>query len=285
MLKNWKENAARYLFFACALMSVAALCIITFFIFARGIPGIVEIGPVNFIFGMKWEPQQALYGIFPMIVSSVIITGCAFLIGSTIGRWAAVYLALFCHKAVYRIVKPMVELLAGIPSVIYGFFGVVVIVPLIRDNLGGPGKSMLASIIILSIMVLPTIINLSEAALRAVPSAYYEGAIALGTNHTEAVFQVVVPAARSGIQASYILGIGRALGETMAVILVAGNNPNLNLNFLKPVRTLTTGIAMEMGYATGLHQAALFGIGVVLFVLIFALNILLNFVNKKGAKK
>lgn len=276
MNKQLRETAARALFFACAFASVAAVGIITFFIFLRGVPAIMEIGPGNFLFGMKWEPGQGLYGIFPMIVSSVLVTACAFLIGSTVGRWSAVFLSMYCPRRAYAVIKPMVEMLAGIPSVIYGLFGVVVVVPLIRNHLGGPGKSMLAAIAILSVMILPTVINLSENAIRAVPRSYYEGAVALGVTHNEAVFDVVVPAARSGIRASYILGIGRVLGETMAVILVAGNNPNLHLRPLEPVRTLTTGIALEMGYATGLHQSALFGIGVVLFVMIFLLNIALN---------
>ncbi len=278
------EAIAKYGFFICALTSVAALVVITLFIFMRGIPGIAEIGLGNFLFGLKWDPRQGLYGIFPMIVSSFLITAMSFVVGSLVGRWTAIYLAEFCPGWLYRILKPMVELLAGIPSVIYGFFGLVVIVPFIRENFGGPGKSMLACVVILSIMILPTVINLSEASIRAVPRSYYEGAVALGTTHTEAVFRVVVPAAKSGINASYILGIGRALGETMAVLLVAGNNPKLTVDLLSPVRTLTTGIALEMSYASGLHQSALFGIGAVLFVLIFALNLFLAAVIKKEAK-
>ena len=221
------------------------------------------------------------FGIFSFIVTSVAATFLAFIVGSSIGKWCAIYLAMFCPQKIYKILKTMAELLGGIPSVLYGFFGIVVIVPFIREYIGGPGNSLLAAVVILSMMILPTIINLSEAAIRAVPSVYYEGALALGCTKTEAVFEVVVPAAKSGIRASFILGIGRAVGETMAVIMVAGNAPHMPSGILSPVRTLTTGIALEMSYATGLHQNALFGIGVVLFVTVVLLNIAMNFLNRK----
>lgn len=254
------------------------------FIFGKGIPAIAQIGFTDFLFGVKWNPSKGYYGILPMIMGSIGVTALSFLVGSFIGKWCAIFLAYYCKGKVYKILKSMVELLAGIPSVIYGFFGVITIVPFIRDNFGGPGKSMLAAVVILSIMILPTIINISETSIKAVPQNYYEGAVALGATHNEAVFNVVVPAAKSGIYTSYILGIGRAFGETMAIILVSGNSPNIPSDILNPVRTLTAGIATEMGYATGLHQSALFGIGVVLFIFIFILNIILNSFIKKENK-
>ena len=276
------ELTAKLLFLACAAASIIAVFTIAGYIFAKGVPAIGEIGVKEFLFGMRWEPEVLEFGIFPMILTTIVVSLIAFFFGSFLGKWAAVYLALFCKRRIYRILKPAVELLAGIPSVVYGFFGAVVIVPLIRDTFGGPGKSLLAAVLILTIMILPTIINLSETAIRAVPASNYENALALGLRPTEAAFGTVVPAARSGIRASYVLGIGRAVGETMAVILISGNNPQLPFGLLRPVRTLTTGIALEMGYASGLHQAALFGIGVVLFVMILVLNVLLGIVSRRS---
>lgn len=282
MKKSPVETIARLVFLLCALSSIAALLVIALYILRGGVPAIAEIGVGEFLLGMKWQPKNNIYGILPMIVSSVIASACAFVLASVIGKWAAVCLACFCPPKLHRFLKSAVELMAGIPSVIYGFFGAMVIVPIIRENLGGPGKSMLAAIAILTIMVLPTVVNLSEAALRQVPKTYYEGALALGAMPTEAVLRTVVPAASSGIRTSYILGLGRALGETMAVILVAGNSVQMFSGFLNPTRTLTTGIALEMGYASGLHQGALLGIGVVLFILIFALNLTIGIVAKRG---
>ncbi len=218
-----------------------------------------------------------------MITASVAVTLAAFVLSSFIGLRSAIFLSFYCPKWAYSSLKTMVELLAGIPSVIYGFFGMIVIVPIIRSNFDVPGQSILAAIIVLTIMILPTIISISEASINAVPRDYYEGAVALGATHTEAVFNVVVGAAGSGIRAAYILGIGRAIGETMAIILVAGNAAVFPNSLLSPVRTLTAGIAIEMGYANGLHQAALFGIGAVLFVFIVALNILLGFMTRRRA--
>jgi phosphate transport system permease protein len=281
MEKNLKEEIAKYTFLMCALTSILCFITITVFIFSNGISAISQIGFFNFIFGNIWSPREKLFGIFPMIVTSILVTMLSFFFSCFIGKWAAIFLAYFCPKKFYGILKSVVELLAGIPSVIYGFFGVIVIVPLVRETFGGAGKSMLSAIIILTIMVLPTIINISESAIQSVPRNYYEGAISLGTTHSEAVFKIVVPAAKSGIVASYILGVGRALGETMAVILVAGNSPTIPKGLLKPVRTLTSGVAMEINYATGLHQQALFGIGVVLFIFILILNISLNLIAKR----
>lgn len=306
MQSRWKtEFVTKILFLICALTSVLSLLIIIFFIFSRGVPAIIEVGLHNFLFGKLWRPTSLDFGILSFIVASFITTTIAFIVGSRIGKWCAIYLAMFCPKHIYRPLKTMVELLGGIPSVLYGFFGVVVIVPFIRNTFGGPGNSLLAATIVLSIMILPTVINISEAAIRAVPSVYYEGALALGCTKTEAVFEVVVPSAKSGINAAYILGIGRAVGETMAVIMVAGNAPfipqglsqifssftgtpmavgytqALGQTMISPVRTLTAGIAMEMGYSTGLHQNVLFGIGVVLFTTIILLNITLTIINRK----
>lgn len=277
------EFIAKLLFLVCALSSVFSLFLIIFFIFLRGVPAILEVGILTFLFGTEWRPRSEQFGILSFIVTSFITTGIAFLIGSRIGKWCAIYLAMFCPKPLYKPLKTIVELLSGIPSVVYGFFGIMVIVPFIRDNIGGPGKSMLTIIIILSMMILPTIINLAETAIKSVPQPYYEGALALGCTKTEAVFDVVVPSAKSGINAAYILGIGRAVGETMAVIMVAGNNPNMPTSLLSPARTLTTGIALEMSYATGIHQSILFGIGVVLFLVVITLNIILTIVNRKEA--
>jgi len=280
-VKKKSEALAKLLFFMCALTAVFALFLIVFFIFSRGVPAIFTVGVSHFLFGTTWRPLQGEFGIFSFIVTTVIVTFFAFVIGSQIGKWCAIYLSMFCPKKYYRPLKTMVELLGGIPSVLYGFFGIMVIVPFIRNYIGGHGNSILAAIIILSMMILPTIINLSEAAIRSVPDVYFEGALALGLTKSEAVFDVVVPSARSGINAAYILGVGRAIGETMAVIMVAGNAPFMPTGILSPARTLTTGIALEMSYATGLHQDILFGIGVVLFLSVVSLNVALTVVNSK----
>jgi len=266
------ESIALCAFFTCAAVAVASLALIIVYIFSNGLPAMAEIGVFSFLFGNTWNPSNELYGIRNMILATAAVTFFSFVIGSRVGKWSAIFLSYYCPKKLYGVFKTIVELLAGIPSVIYGFFGVMVIVPFIREYFGGPGKSMLAAIIVLSIMILPTIINLSETALRAVPSFYYEGALALGSTKNEAVFDIVAPAAKSGISSAYVLGIGRAVGETMAVMLVAGNNPGLPDSLIKPVRTMTAGIAIEMNYATGLHQQALFAIGAVLFITIIGLN-------------
>ena len=281
--RNYIETVTKLLFLTCALTSVLALFIIIFFIFSRGLPAILEIGIIDFLMGTSWAPSRGEFGIFNFIAASAVTTFLAFIFGSRIGKWCAIYLVFFCHPKLYRPFKTVVELLGGIPSVLFGFFGVAVIVPFIRNNIGGHGNSLLAAVIVLSFMILPTIINLTEAAIRSVPSVYYEGAMALGCTKTEAVFEVVVPSAKSGINAAYILGVGRAVGETMAVIMVAGNVSNFPSGFLTTVRTLTTSIALEMGYAQGLHRNALFGVGVVLFVIIIALNLTLTILNRNTA--
>ncbi|MGI6161029.1 MAG: phosphate ABC transporter permease subunit PstC [Christensenellales bacterium] len=281
-LKDIKENSMKYIFLVSSLFAVAAIAIICFYIFYRGVPIIISEGPGNFIFGEKWSPRSETFGILSMVTGSLYATLGAIILGVPVGIFTAVFLAEFCPPWLYKIVKPAVQLLAGIPSVLYGFFGLVVIVPFIRNNFGGAGNSLLAAIIILAIMVLPTIISISETSLRAVPRAYYEGGLALGEEHTGAVFRLTLPAARSGVITAVILGIGRAIGETMAVILVAGNTTLIPQALTDSIRTMTAGIAMEMSYAAGLHQEALFGIGVILFLFIILLNVLLNIVKRKA---
>jgi len=282
---KYKEQIMKVVFFIAALVSIAAVALICIFLFANGVPAMAKIGIFNFIGGSTWTPsnEPAEYGIFPMILGSIYVTSGALVVGVPIGLLTAVYLAKFCPKHIYKVLKPAVELLAGIPSVVYGFFGLVVLVPFIRDNIGGNGTgSILTASILLGIMILPTIITVSESAIRAVPDSYYEGSLGLGATHERTVFRVILPAAKSGILAGIVLGIGRAIGETMAVILVAGNQAIIPDSVLSGVRTLTTNIVMEMGYASGLHREALIATGVVLFVLILLINALLSVVKRRS---
>ncbi len=281
---KYKENFMHVVFLAAACVSILAVALICIFLFGSGIPAIAQIGPLKFLFGTTWKPNNNLYGIFPMIVGSIYVTAGAIITGVPIGFLTAVFLAKFCPKGIYRFFKPMIDLLAGIPSVVYGFFGMVVIVPFVRNTFGGKGSSMLAASLLLGMMILPTIISVSEAAIRAVPESYYEGSLALGATHERSVFAAMLPAARSGIMAGVILGIGRAIGETMAVIMVAGNQPRLTNNILKGVRTLTANIVLEMGYATDLHREALIATGVVLFVFILIINLLFSIVKARGER-
>ena len=274
-------------FFVCALTSIAAVVLICLFLFANGIPAMKEIGLLNFLTGAKWKPGNDIYGILPMILGSIYITAGAVVIGVPVGLLTAIFMAFYCPKKLYGLLKPCTELLAGIPSIVYGFFGMVVIVPCIRTvaALFGAdisGSSILAASVLLGIMILPTVIGVSEAALRAVPSAYYEGAVAMGARHERAIFTVMLPAAKSGVLAGVVLGIGRAIGETMAVIMVAGNQPRLTGNMLKGIRTMTANIVIEMGYAADLHREALIATGVVLFVFILLINLCFSLV--KGGK-
>lgn len=280
---KFKENAMRAVFALTACVSIAAVALICVFLFASGIPTMKTVGLGNFLFGMTWAPSQGLYGIFPMIVASIIVTAGAILFGVPLGLLCAVFLARFCPKRLYRVLKPAAELLAGIPSIVYGFFGLVVIVPLMQSLFGGSGKGILTASIMLGIMILPTIINVSESALRAVPDSYYEGSLALGATHERSVFSAVLPAARSGILAGVILGVGRAIGETMAVAMVAGNQPILPESLLSGVRTLTANIVQEMGYATDLHREVLIACGVVLFVFILIINLCFSALNRREA--
>ena len=273
-------------FFVCALASIAAVVLICLFLFANGIPAMKEIGLLNFLTGAKWKPGNDIYGILPMILGSIYITAGAVVIGVPVGLLTAIFMAFYCPKKLYGLLKPCTELLAGIPSIVYGFFGMVVIVPCIRTvaALFGAdisGSSTLAASVLLGIMILPTVIGVSEAALRAVPSAYYEGAVAMGARHERAIFTVILPAAKSGVLAGVVLGIGRAIGETMAVIMVAGNQPRLTGNMLKGIRTMTANIVIEMGYATGLHREALIATGVVLFVFILIINLTFSILKRR----
>jgi phosphate transport system permease protein len=255
-----------------AFSAVAMLALIALFIFHEGVPLVAKIGVWKFIASSRWAPTQGHFGILPMIVGSIEVTVLAIVIGAVMGLACSVFLAEFAPRWSVRILKPMIELLAGIPSVVFGFIGVVVLVPWIRTTFGGPGFSVLASAIILGIMILPTVIAISLDALQTVPPMYKEGSLALGATRWQTVYRVQLPAARSGIIAGLILGMGRAVGETMAVIMVAGNALTLPTSPLQPVRTLTSNIALEMGYASGDHQAALFATGMVLFVIIAILN-------------
>ena len=277
-MKNLRETLMHIVFFVCALTSIAAVVLICLFLFANGIPAMKEIGLLNFLTGAKWKPGNDIYGILPMILGSIYITAGAVAIGVPVGLLTAIFMAFYCPKKLYGLLKPCTELLAGIPSIVYGFFGMVVIVPCIRTvayvfHVDISGSSILAASVLLGIMILPTVIGVSEAALRAVPSAYYEGAVAMGARHERAIFTVMLPAAKSGVLAGIVLGIGRAIGETMAVIMVAGNQPRLTGNMLKGIRTMTANIVIEMGYATGLHREALIATGVVLFVFILIINL------------
>ncbi|MCT4593368.1 MAG: phosphate ABC transporter permease subunit PstC [Anaeromicrobium sp.] len=267
-----------------AIVSILWIFIISGYIFVEGLPAIYEIGMKSFFLGGEWMPSADVYGIFPMIIGSILVTLLAILIGVPIGVCTAIYVGEVGNKKYARIVENIVELLSAIPSVVYGFFGLMVIVPLINDTLGGPGggNSLLAGGIVLGIMILPTITRISESSIKAVPMAYKEGSLALGASYMETVFKVILPAAKSGILTSVILGIGRAVGETMAIILVAGNTPIIPKSIVAPVRTLTANIAIEMGYAFGLHQEALFATGAVLFMFIMLLNCLITFTVYRG---
>ena len=271
-------------FFIAACASIFAVALICFFLFRNGLSGMLKIGVTDFLFGTKWQPKNDVFGILPMIIGSIYVTAGAIIVGVPIGILCAIYMAKFCPRPVYRIIKPVVNLMAGIPSIVYGFFGLVVFVPVMQQIFGTSGKGLLTASILLGIMILPTIISVSESAIRAVPDAYYEGALALGATKEKSVFFTVVPAAKSGILAGVVLGIGRAIGETMAVIMIAGNQPKIPDGLLSGVRTMTANIVLEMGYATGLHREALIATAVVLFVFILLINLLVSVLkNKKGA--
>lgn len=272
-------------FLAAACISILAVALICIFLFSNGIPGIAKIGAGDFLLGTKWKPGNDIYGIFPMILGSLYVTAGAIVIGVPTGIFTAVFMARFCPEKLHKLLKPAVDLLAGIPSVVYGFFGLMVIVPLIRKFFGGTGTSMLAACIVLGIMILPTIISVSESALRAVPDSYYEGSLALGASHERSVFFTIVPAAKSGILAGVILGIGRAIGETMAVIMVAGNQPVIPKSLTKGLRTMTANIVLEMGYAADLHREALIATAVVLFVFILIINLAFSIIKRKTNKE
>ena len=286
LLAAIREKGMALVFLLAALVSILCVGLICIFLFANGIPAIREIGVPEFLLGRTWKPGNDIYGIFPMIVGSVYVTGGALLLGVPIALLTAVYLAYFCPDGLYRLLKPAVELLAGIPSVVYGFFGIVVLVPFVRtisEPLDGKGNSIATASILLAIMILPTIIGVVEPALRSVPRSYYEGALALGATHERSVYTAVVPAAGSGILAGIVLGVGRAMGETMAVIMVAGNQARMPKGIFQGIRTLTGNIVIEMGYAAGLHREALIATGVVLFAFILIINLAFSALKRRDA--
>ena len=281
-----KEGIAKALFVAAAGISVLAVALICVFLFANGVPALAQIGLPEFLFGTTWRPANDIYGIFPMIVGSIYVTASAMVVGVPTGLLCAIFLSRFASGKIAAVLKPGVELLAGIPSVVYGFFGLVILVPFVRantpDNVTGNGLSLLAASVLLGIMILPTIITVAQSALDAVPKKYYEGSLALGADHERSVFRVIVPAATSGIMASIVLGVGRAIGETMAVIMVAGNQALIPESIFSGVRTMTANIVLEMGYAADLHRGALVATGVVLFVFILLITMLFNVIKKRG---
>lgn len=283
-MSNIKEKLMKIVFLLCACISIIAVIIICLFIFANGVPAVKEIGFFDFIFGTHWKPSSGEFGIFPMIVASVYVTAGAIIIGVPIGLLTAVFLAKYCPKKMYKVIKPLINLLASIPSIVYGFFCLVVVVPIIQELTNTSGKGILTASILLGIMILPTIINTSESSIRAVPDMYYEGALALGATKERSIFKTVIPAAKSGIMSGIILGIGRAIGETMAVVMIAGNTPIMPKGITSSVRTLTSNIVMEMAYSSGLHQKALIATAMVLFVLILIINICFSIIVRKKEK-
>ena len=268
--------------FVAPCTSVLAVALICIFLFANGIPAIAKIGIPDFLLGQKWKPSNNLYGILPFILGSIYVTAGSIVIGVPLALLLSVFLAFYCPKRLYPVLKTMVNLMAGIPSVVYGFFGLVMIVPLMRQITGKDGSTMLTASILLGIMILPTVTGVTESALRSVPMSYYEGALALGATHERSVFCTIFPAAKSGIMAGVVLGIGRSIGETMAVIMVAGNQTWMPQGLLKGVRTMTTNIVMEMGYAADLHREALIATGVVLFVFILIINLCASALKRKA---
>ena len=277
-LNRFREKAMQGVFFLTAVTSIAAVVIICIFLFCNGVPAMAEIGFFDFVGGQKWAPTNvpASYGIFDMIIASIYVTAGAIIIGVPIGILTAVFLARFCPAPLYKVLKPATELLAGIPSIVYGFFGLTVVVPFIRDNFGGDGSSWLAASIVLGVMILPTIIGVSESAIKAVPESYYEGALALGATKERSVFKTILPASKSGVLAGVVLGIGRAVGETMVQI------PH---SVTDGLRTLTANIVLEMGYSTGLHRQALIATGVVLFVFVLLITLSMQAIKSRSEKR
>ena len=286
MKRDVRETVMKYVFLISALISVLSIILIFYFIFSGGLPFILRQGVWEFLTGTNWRPtaSQPEFGILPMIVGSLIVTGGAILIGVPIGVLTAVYMVFYCPERYYRYAKSAINLMAAIPSIVYGFFALQIFVPFFR-LMGRSGMNMVTASLLLGIMILPTIIGLSESAIRNVPKSYYQGAIGLGTTHERAILTVVVPAAKNGILSAIILGIGRAIGETMAVILVAGNQPRIPTELNQGVRTLTTNIVMEMAYATGQHREALIATAVVLFIFILIINLFFTRVKNKGGKR
>ena len=279
-MKQFKEIFMKIVFLISACASILAILLICFFLFSNGVPAMSEIGFGNFLLGDEWRPLNEKFGIFPMIIGSLYVTAGAIIVGVPIGLLCAMFMARFCPKRLYSVLEPAIDLMAGIPSIVYGFFGILVIVPAVSNLFGGSGKGLLTASLLLGMMILPTIIGVCETQIRSVPEQYYEGSLALGATHERSVFFVLLPAAKSGVLAGIILGIGRAIGETMAVIMIAGNQPIIPDSITSGVRTMTANIVLEMGYAEGLHKEALIATGVVLFVFILIIN--LSFSALKG---
>lgn len=281
-MRNFKEKLMKFVFLISACFSVFSVILICGFIFANGVPAIAEIGVFKFLLGTSWKPGQNVYGILPMIIGSIYITAGAILVGVPIGILSAVFMARYCPAKIYKPLKEAINLLAGIPSIVYGFFGMVVIVPVIQTFFGGSGNSILTASILLGIMILPTVITVSESAIRAVPKTFLQGSLALGATKERSIFKAEFPAAKSGILAGVILGIGRAIGETMAVVMVAGNQPILPQSLTFGIRTMTANIVLEMGYAADLHKGALIATATVLFVFILIINLSFSALKKGG---
>lgn len=283
-MKKAKEFGMQVLFFLCACISVIAVIMICRFIFVNALPAIEEIGLGNFIFGKVWKPKQELFGIYPMIVASIYVTAGAVIVGVPIGVLTAVFMAMYCPKSLYKLIKPLINLLAAVPSVIYGFFCLMVVVPVMQKLTETSGKGILTASILLGIMILPTVINTAEASIKAVPDYYYQGALALGATKERCIFKIILPAAKSGVLSGVILGIGRAIGETMAVVMIAGNQAVLPDSITSGIRTLTGNIVLEMAYASGLHQKALIATAAVLFVFILIINLCFSLLKNKEVK-
>ena len=277
------EKTWEYIFLLCSLISVFSIIVICYFIFKNGLPFILQTGIAKFLMGTDWKPTASppSFGILPMIVGSVYVTIGSIIVGVPIGVLTAVFMAFYCPSRLYKILKPAVNLMAGIPSIIYGFFGLMVFVPMVRGWWGGTGMTVFTASVLLGIMILPTIIGLSESSLRSVPTSYYQGSVALGATHERSLMRVVVPAAKSGILAAIILGIGRSIGETMAVIMIAGNQPIVPESIKMGTRTMTANIVLEMAYASGAHREALIATGVVLFIFILLINLVFNVVKRR----
>ena len=280
-MTNLSEKVMRIIFMLSATVSILAVIVICYFLAGQGLPAMVEIGVSDFLTGTLWKPLEGHFGIFPMIVGSIYVTAGAIILGVPVGLLCAIFMAKFCPRRLYSVLKPAVDLLAGIPSIVYGIFALMVIVPVVQELTGTSGKGILTASIMLAIMILPTIVSVSEASIRAVPESYYEGSLALGATHERSVFFATVPAAKSGIMAGVILGVGRAIGETMAVSMVAGNQPVLPDSILSGVRTMTANVIIEMGYAEGLHREALIATAVVLFVFILIINISFSLLKRR----
>ena len=279
-----KEKIMEIVFLLAACVSILAVALICVFLFANGIPAMGKVGLFKFLAGTNWAPTDspASFGIFPMILGSIYVTAGAIVIGVPVGILTSIFMSRYCPKPLYKILKPATELLAGIPSIVYGFFGLVVLVPFVKTVFGGNGNSMLTASILLGIMILPTIIGVSESAIRSVPESYYEGALALGATKERSIFKTVIPAAKSGVMSGIILGMGRAIGETMAVVMVAGNQAIIPDSITSGVRTLTANIVLEMAYATGLHRRALIATAVVLFVFVLIINVCFSIINRRS---